>query len=59
MKDGEIVQRLSSTLHDDWNSSRVLDLSDGGLVHDLESHSEEDDLPRLGLFGADSTTAND
>ena len=59
VKDGEIVQRLSSTLHDDWNSSRVLDLSDGGLVHDLESHSEEDDLPRLGLFGADSTTAND
>ena len=54
VRDGAIVERLSGIVHDDWKSSRALDLSDDGLQLDLESHYEEGSLARLGLPAADS-----
>jgi cardiolipin synthase len=54
VKDGEMVERLSGIVRDDWKNSRELDLSDGGLQLELQSHSEEDDLGRVGLIAADS-----
>ena len=48
------MNRLGTIVHEDWKNSRELDLSDGGLQLDLQSHSEEDDLGRVGLIAADS-----
>ncbi|HKE27651.1 MAG TPA: phospholipase D-like domain-containing protein [Bryobacteraceae bacterium] len=59
VKDGEIVERLSDIVHDDWKNSRPLDLSDQGLQLDLEGHSEEDSqdsLARVGVIATDPAT---
>ncbi len=59
VKDGEIVERLSGVVHDDWEKSRALDLSDRGLQLDLQSHPEEDSLARVGLTAAGSPSAGE
>jgi phosphatidylserine/phosphatidylglycerophosphate/cardiolipin synthase-like enzyme len=38
---GHVVQRLVQTSHHDWEHSHPLDLSDEGLLADLEKHGEK------------------
>ena len=39
--DGHLVKRLQHVVHDDWEHSHPLDLSDEGLLADLESEAAE------------------
>ncbi len=41
LDDGHLVKRLHSTVHQDWGHSHPLDLSDEGLLADLESEAAE------------------
>jgi cardiolipin synthase len=38
VEEDEVINRLSSVVHEDWEHSRPLDLSDEGLQSDLEKH---------------------
>ena len=38
--DSDVTERLHSVAHHDWKHSRPLDLSDEGLLADLESRVE-------------------
>jgi cardiolipin synthase A/B len=38
--DGEIMDRLHSTVHQDWENSRPMDLTDEGLLAELEDKDE-------------------
>lgn len=58
VKDREIVERLTGIVHDDWKNSRALDLSDHGLQLDLQGHSDEDNLARVGLTATDAGSAS-
>jgi phosphatidylserine/phosphatidylglycerophosphate/cardiolipin synthase-like enzyme len=40
-RDDEVVERLHKTAHHDWEHSHPLDLTDEGLLSDLEERSEE------------------
>lgn len=53
VKDHEIIKRLWSVVHDDWKGSRELDLTDHGVQLDLEKHSKDGDLARVGSVAAD------
>jgi cardiolipin synthase A/B len=44
-----VVDRLYKVAHHDWNHSHPLDLSDEGLLADLEERAEE--AGRLGIVG--------
>jgi hypothetical protein len=49
--DDEVIARLTSVVHRDWEGSRPLDLSDAGLLADLADC--EDELQRkLGITPA-------
>jgi phosphatidylserine/phosphatidylglycerophosphate/cardiolipin synthase-like enzyme len=48
VRDDNIVDRLYKTAHHDWEHSRPLDLSDAGLLADLEDRIE-DSAQLLGL----------
>ncbi len=48
VKERDIVKRLFEVAHQDWENSRVLDLSDRGLQLDLKRHHEEGSLERVG-----------
>jgi phosphatidylserine/phosphatidylglycerophosphate/cardiolipin synthase-like enzyme len=37
--DSDIVERLEQVIHHDWNNSRPLDLTDDGLLADLEDRA--------------------
>jgi cardiolipin synthase A/B len=39
--EGEVVDRLHDTVHQDWENSRPLDLTDEGLLADLQDDKEE------------------
>ena len=54
VKDHDVVKRLFDVVHDDWKNSRALDLSGSGLQLDLQRHSEEDSLTRVGFIVTDS-----
>jgi phosphatidylserine/phosphatidylglycerophosphate/cardiolipin synthase-like enzyme len=41
IRDDDVVDRLASVVHDDWRHSRPLDLSDEGLLADLEDRVED------------------
>jgi cardiolipin synthase len=41
VKDGEILRRLRKVVHHDWKESGPLDLTDQGLLADLEKHHKE------------------
>jgi cardiolipin synthase len=45
--EGEVVDRLHDIVHQDWENSRPLDLTDEGLLADLQDDKEE--AQRLGL----------
>jgi phosphatidylserine/phosphatidylglycerophosphate/cardiolipin synthase-like enzyme len=40
-RDDEVVDRLHKAAHHDWEHSHPLDLTDEGLLSDLEQRSEE------------------
>ena len=44
LKEHEIVNRLVKVVHEDWENSRPLDLSDKGLLWDLKTHSKKEGL---------------
>jgi cardiolipin synthase A/B len=46
--DDEVVDRLHEVVHQDWENSRPLDLSDEGLLADLQ---DEEEAQSLGLGG--------
>ena len=48
VKDREVLSRLSKVVHQDWENSHPLDLSDKGLISDLEKHPKQDGISRLG-----------
>jgi phosphatidylserine/phosphatidylglycerophosphate/cardiolipin synthase-like enzyme len=49
VRDDEVVERLQKIAHHDWKHSHPLDLSDAGLLSDLEDRAE--DVQRLALGG--------
>ncbi|MEI9973369.1 MAG: hypothetical protein WDO73_15795 [Ignavibacteriota bacterium] len=48
-----VLDRLVKVVRQDWEHSRALDLSDEGLLEDLESHAKHG-----GMSLADSATAS-
>jgi len=53
LKENDILSRLSRVVHQDWENSHALDLTDKGLLSDLERH------PKLGgLSRVESLTTN-
>ena len=48
VRDANVVNRLDQVIRQDWNSSRALDLSDEGLLSELEKH-DLDPEDRLGI----------
>jgi phosphatidylserine/phosphatidylglycerophosphate/cardiolipin synthase-like enzyme len=40
VRDGDILERLHSVVHEDWKNSRPLDLTDEGLLAELENHDD-------------------
>jgi len=40
VREGTVVERLHDVVHEDWESSYRLDLSDKGLLADLEDRAE-------------------
>jgi phosphatidylserine/phosphatidylglycerophosphate/cardiolipin synthase-like enzyme len=53
VKNHEILKRLFEVVHEDWESSRALDLSDRGLQLDLLRHREEGRLDGVSFLLAD------
>jgi phosphatidylserine/phosphatidylglycerophosphate/cardiolipin synthase-like enzyme len=47
VRDGDVVEQLEKIVHHDWKHSHPLDLSDQGLLRDLEERAEE--AEQLGL----------
>jgi len=54
VRDEEVVERLYKVAHHDWNHSHPLDLSDEGLLADLEERAEE--VAKLGILDGGSGT---
>jgi cardiolipin synthase A/B len=52
VRDDDVVEKLQSIAHHDWKHSRPLDLSDKGLLDDLEDRIEE--AEQLGIVGAEA-----
>jgi cardiolipin synthase len=52
VRDGDVVEHLERIVHHDWKHSRPLDLSDEGLLGDLDQRAEE-----LGLVDLDDDHA--
>jgi cardiolipin synthase len=48
LKEHDVVSRLAKVVHDDWESSHPIDLSDKGLLSDLEKHPKQGGLARVG-----------
>jgi hypothetical protein len=38
--DPAVIERLQKTFHSDWDNSKPMDLSDEGLLAELEGHDE-------------------
>jgi phosphatidylserine/phosphatidylglycerophosphate/cardiolipin synthase-like enzyme len=51
VEDGDILSRLVKLVHNDWKNARRLDLSDEGLLSDLEKHPRPDDLSHAASGG--------
>ncbi|MBI3717867.1 MAG: phospholipase [Sphingobacteriales bacterium] len=47
--DADIVERLQKIAHHDWENSHPMDLSDAGLLEDLEKRMEESSINKLVL----------
>jgi phosphatidylserine/phosphatidylglycerophosphate/cardiolipin synthase-like enzyme len=47
--DADIVERLQEIAHHDWKNSHPMDLSDAGLLEDLEKRMEESSIDKLVL----------
>lgn len=47
--DADIVERLSEIAHHDWKNSHPMDLSDAGLMEDLQKRMEESSIDKLVL----------
>lgn len=47
--DADIVERLQEIAHHDWKNSHPMDLSDAGLLDDLEKRMEESSIDKLVL----------
>jgi cardiolipin synthase len=47
LNDSHAVDRLVQIVHDDWDDSRVLDLSDRAVLSDLERHPKNDGLRKV------------
>ena len=47
LKEHNIVSRLWEVVREDWKNSRPLDLTDQGIVHDLERHPGRGGLSRV------------
>jgi phosphatidylserine/phosphatidylglycerophosphate/cardiolipin synthase-like enzyme len=47
LRDRVVVDRLWSIVHEDWKNSHAIDLSDEGLLTDLEKHASGDALARI------------
>ena len=46
VKGDEILETWTKVVHEDWENSRALDLSDEGLLEDLERHPKNGGLMR-------------
>jgi phosphatidylserine/phosphatidylglycerophosphate/cardiolipin synthase-like enzyme len=51
VRDDAVVERLEDVVHQDWKNSHPLDLSDKGLLADLEDRLEA--AAKLGIHGPD------
>jgi cardiolipin synthase len=49
VRDEEVVERLQTIAHHDWKRSHPLDLSDEGLLADLEDRAEDAEKPAGGI----------
>jgi cardiolipin synthase A/B len=44
VRDDEVIERLKTVVHHDWENSHPLDLTDEGLQQDLEDRKDAKDL---------------
>ena len=47
VKEHDVLSRLWKAVHEDWENSRALDLTDEGVLADLERHAKEGGSPRM------------
>ena len=47
LDDPDVVTRLSKVVHDDWQNSHVLDLSDRAVASDLERHPKNGGIAKI------------
>jgi len=47
LEDRDILSRLVKVVHEDWDNSRALDLSDKGLLQDLKTYPKQGGLSRV------------
>ena len=47
LEDPDVVRRLVQVVHDDWQNSHALDLSDSAVVSDLERHPKNGGLAKI------------
>ena len=47
LDDPDVITRLSKVVHDDWQKSHALDLSDSAVVSDLERHPKNGGLAKI------------
>jgi phosphatidylserine/phosphatidylglycerophosphate/cardiolipin synthase-like enzyme len=50
LEDPDVVSRLVQVVHDDWQDSHALDLSDSAVMSDLERHPKNGGLARIALL---------
>jgi phosphatidylserine/phosphatidylglycerophosphate/cardiolipin synthase-like enzyme len=53
VRDDDVVEQLEKTVHHDWRHSHPLDLSDDGLLADLEDRVEAEQLGIVDVPGAE------
>jgi cardiolipin synthase len=58
VEDKHIVDRLHTIVHHDWKNSRPLDLTDEGLLADLEKHGGKG-IEELGLDDSNESITAD
>jgi len=58
VSDNYIIKRLEHTFHHDWDHSHRLDLSDQGIIEEMEKHGRQD-FGSLALESETETTHQD
>ena len=59
VRDDDVVERLDKVAHHDWKHSHPIDLSDDGLLADLEDRAEDAKMLAMGGDGTRGKKKNE